>query len=174
MQMLQAGGLEVMTDHDRAADHDNPEGYFEWEEIKRIKENPEILAEVGGRAVKVVSALIPALPPMHRYRVIFMTRPITEVVTSQKKMIERRRTRGANIVPDKLTEALIQHRDTILRGLDALPNFEVLEIDYPQLVAAPMPWIEKVNEFLGGRLDIEKMATCVKPALHRNRAIAAA
>ena len=170
MQMLQAGGLEVMTDHERAADPDNPEGYFEWEAIKRIKENPEILAEVGKRAVKVVSALIPVLPPMHRYRVIFMTRPITEVVASQKKMIDRRRTRGANMTPDKLAEALIQHRDTVLRGLTTLPNFDVLEIDYPQLVAEPTEWVEKVNEFLGGKLNAAAMAACVKPSLHRNRA----
>ncbi len=37
MQMLKAGGVEVMTDHKRAADHDNPEGYLEWEEIRRAR-----------------------------------------------------------------------------------------------------------------------------------------
>ncbi|HJT45111.1 MAG TPA: tetratricopeptide repeat protein, partial [Chthoniobacterales bacterium] len=172
MQMLQAGGLEVMTDHERAADHDNPEGYFEWEAIKRVQESPEILTQVGNRAVKVVSALIPALPPMHRYRVIFMTRPITEVVASQKKMIDRRRTRGANMTPDKLAEVLIQHRDTILRGLESLPNFEVLEINYPQLVAEPTTSIERVNEFFGGKLNTAAMAGCVNPSLHRNRSSA--
>ena len=111
---------------------------------------------------------------MHRYRVIFMTRPTTEVVASQKKMIDRRRTRGANMPSDKLAEALGQHRDTILRGLHALPNFEVLEIDYPQLVAAPTDWVERVNEFLGGDLNTAAMAACVKPSLHRNRASAVA
>ena len=169
MQMLKAGGLEVMTDHERAADADNPEGYFEWEEIKRIGENPELLAKAGGKAIKIVTALIPSLPSMHRYRVLLMNRPIEEVVASQKKMIDRRRTRGANLAPDKLANTLIQHRLTILGGMRASPNFEVLEIDYPDLVAEPAAWAERVNEFLGGDLDTAAMAARVKPSLHRNR-----
>ena len=61
MQMLKAGGLEVMTDHERAADQDNPEGYFEWDEIKQVGENPDLLANATGRAIKAISALILAL-----------------------------------------------------------------------------------------------------------------
>lgn len=169
MQILKAGGLDVMTDHERAADEDNPEGYFEWEQIKQVGENPDVLAHATGRAIKVISALIPALPPAHRYRVIFMNRPITEVVASQKKMIDRRRTRGANLPPDKLAATLTQHRATILRGMENSPNFEVLEIDYPELVADPAVCIERINAFLGGNLDRAAMAGCVKPSLHRNR-----
>lgn len=172
MQMLNAGGLEVMTDDQRTADDDNPEGYFEWEEIKRVGEDPNILNKVNGKPVKVVSALIPSLPPLHHYRVIFMNRPITEVVASQTKMIDRRRTRGANLPPEKMAESLSHHRMTIRAGMAASPNFEVLEVDYPDLITQPAVWAEKINEFLGGRLDVEKMAACAKPALHRNRAVA--
>jgi len=52
------------------------------------------------------------------------------------------------------------------------PNFEVLEIDYPDLVAKPAVWIERINHFLGGHLNAPAMANCVKPSLHRNRASA--
>jgi hypothetical protein len=173
MQMLNAGGLEVMTDQQRTADQDNPEGYFEWEDIKRVGEDPDILGKVNGKPVKVVSALIPALPSMHRYRVIFMTRPIAEVVASQTKMIDRRRTRGSNLSPDKMAENLLHHRMTIRSGMASSPNFEVLEVDYPNLIAQPAVWAKRVNDFLGGKLDTGKMAACVKPALHRNRAPAA-
>ena len=31
MRMLEAGGIEVMTDNIRKADEDNPHGYFEFE-----------------------------------------------------------------------------------------------------------------------------------------------
>ncbi|MFL6514252.1 MAG: alkaline phosphatase family protein [Chthoniobacterales bacterium] len=170
MQMLKAGGMEVMADHHRAADLDNPEGYFEWEEIKRLGEQPEILTQVDGKPVKIVSALIPSLPPLHRYRVIFMSRPIEEVVASQSKMIDRRKTRGANQSAEKLGETLAHHRNTILRGMKGSPNFEVLEVDYPQLIANPEFWAGKVNKFLSGSLDMGAMVRCVKPALHRNRA----
>jgi hypothetical protein len=173
MQMLKAGGMAVMTDQQRTADQDNPEGYFEWEDIKRIGENPDILNQVDGRPVKIVSALIPSLPSVHRYRVIFMNRPIEEVVASQTKMIDRRKTRGANLSPDKLAESLSQHRMIIRAGMAASPNFEVLQVHYPDLIAQPALWAEKVNEFLGGKLDTSAMAGCVKPDLHRNRAAAA-
>lgn len=34
MQMLQAGGVPLLTDGERTPDEDNPEGYLEWEPIK--------------------------------------------------------------------------------------------------------------------------------------------
>jgi predicted AlkP superfamily phosphohydrolase/phosphomutase/tetratricopeptide (TPR) repeat protein len=170
MQMLKAGGFGVLTDDLRIADPDNPQGYFEWEDAKRIGENPDLLNQVNGSAVKIVSALVPSLPAIHRYRVIFMQRPVHEVVASQQKMIDRRNTRGANLPPVKLRQLLEQHRTAVLRGMQSSPNFEVLEVDYPDLVSNPSIWAEKVNRFLGGKLDTQAMASCVKPELHRNRA----
>src|SRR6516225_2250726 len=35
MQMLEQGGVEVVTDHVRSADIDNPRGYYEFEKVKR-------------------------------------------------------------------------------------------------------------------------------------------
>ncbi|MEY2537034.1 MAG: hypothetical protein QOG67_774 [Verrucomicrobiota bacterium] len=172
MQMLKAGGIEVMTDNERVADEDNPDGYFEWEEIKRVGENPDLLASARDKTIKVISALIPALPPTNQYRVIFMDRPIAEVVASQRKMIDRRRMRGANLPPAKLAATLERHRSSILRGMKSSPNFEVLEVSYPELVNEPAPWAEKIDAFLGGDLDTEAMAACVKPAFHRNRSSA--
>ena len=31
MQMLEAGGVNRLTDGERVADVDNPKGYYEWE-----------------------------------------------------------------------------------------------------------------------------------------------
>jgi hypothetical protein len=36
MQMPAAAGLPIMADGERAADPDNPEGYYEWERIKQV------------------------------------------------------------------------------------------------------------------------------------------
>ena len=48
MQMLEAGGMSIMTDGERGADIDNPKGYYEWEDIKKIGEKPELLGRRGG------------------------------------------------------------------------------------------------------------------------------
>ena len=51
MQMLEAGGMPVMTDDKRGPDTDNPRGYYEWEAIQQIAKKPELLddAKVEGR-----------------------------------------------------------------------------------------------------------------------------
>jgi len=37
MKMLAAGTIEVFTDNLRGADEDNPQGYFEFERVKKEK-----------------------------------------------------------------------------------------------------------------------------------------
>ena len=38
MQMLDNGGVTVVTDNIRTADTDNPRGYYEFEQVKKLKE----------------------------------------------------------------------------------------------------------------------------------------
>jgi hypothetical protein len=39
MQMLEAGGMPIVTDSIREPDEDNPRGYYEFEKVKEIKED---------------------------------------------------------------------------------------------------------------------------------------
>ena len=172
MKMLQAAGVPVMTDGLRSPDEDNPEGYLEWEAIRRVAAEPELLRAAAGKAVKVISMLLPGLPVSHRYKVIFMNRPVAEVAASQAKMIERRGAKNAPSVsaPDELERLLTAHRDQTLRGLRQTPCFELLVVDYPELVRNPDESIAGILRFLGGSLDAGAMARVVRPELHRNRA----
>ena len=88
--------MPPMTDGERAADVDNPRGYYEWEAIKQIGKKPELLDDeaVEGRAIKCISMLLPQMPAQHEYKVIFMTRPIAEVVASQQAMATPARDEG--------------------------------------------------------------------------------
>ncbi len=45
MQMLDNGGVAVVTDNIRTADTDNPRGYYEFEQVKKIKEDVSWLPE---------------------------------------------------------------------------------------------------------------------------------
>jgi predicted AlkP superfamily phosphohydrolase/phosphomutase/tetratricopeptide (TPR) repeat protein len=169
MQILAAGGLAVMTDAQRAADGDNPEGYYEWEAIKHVGAHPEILQAAAGKAIKVISMLLPALPQRHRYKTIFMDRPMEEVAASQWKMIENRRATPPIASREKMAEMLGDHRERILRGLRQAKNFSVLVVDYPALVRSPDEWLERIREFVGVSLDVEAMRNAIRPELHRNR-----
>ena len=173
MQMLAAGGLPARTDGERTADEDNPEGYFEWEAIKRIKQEPDLLDEpdLEKKAIKVISALLPALPRVHNYRVIYMKRPVAQIVASQAKMIAHR-GKKMETETQEMTSALQTHSETTLEFLrNQSKTFQVLEVDYPTLVANPEDAISHIAEFLGPDVlpHPEKLAGAVRSELHRNR-----
>ena len=59
MKMVEAGGIPPMTDALRAADEDNPRGYYEFERVKQMdKGDVAWVPEARGKAVKVISALL--------------------------------------------------------------------------------------------------------------------
>lgn len=169
MQILRAGGIPLMADGKRAADEDNPEGYWEWDEIKKLPRNPRLLEQAEGRAIKVISALLPALPGKHRYTIIYMLRPVEEVVDSQWAMLARqgRMPRGEK---RHLMETQEHHSRGIREVLRKSDRVKLLEVDYPSLVRDPEAEIGRVAEFLGGRfVNGPRVTACVNPALHRQR-----
>ena len=89
--MLEAGGLAILTDGERAADVDNPKGYYELERVKNLEKETDksYLRAARGKVLKVISFLIKDLPDDNDYRVLFMRRDLDEVLASQHKMIDR-------------------------------------------------------------------------------------
>ena len=169
MQILQAGGLPLMTDAKRLADEDNPEGYYEWEEIKKLAKNPRLIEPAAGKAVKVVSALLPSLPGKHRYKILYMVRPTAQVVDSQWAMLARQ---GKMPKSEKthLIEVQESHSRQIREVLKKSDRVELLEIDFPSLITNPQSILEQLKEFLGEAfIPGPKVEACVKPALHRQR-----
>ena len=174
MQMLEAAGVKIVTDRERAADIDNPKGYYEWEAIKQIAKKPELLDEedMGGKAIKCISMLLQSMPIKHNYKVIFMTRPIEEVVASQRKMTERLGAKGADLDTEQLQRGLAAHRHEIVRWLQNVPHMDFIEVDYPTLIRQPGATIAPIVEFLGQeRLPShQKMKLVVDPSLYRKKA----
>ncbi len=172
MKMLEAGGLEIMTDSERTADIDNPKGYFEYERIKDLEKETDksYVRESRGKALKVISFLIKDLPDDNDYRVIFMRRDLEEVLASQNKMIQRLGTEDSAAQEEAMKEA---YRNDIVRTrllCKNRPNFELIEVHYKSAVEAPADAASRVNAFLGGGLDEEAMRAAVDGSLYRNRA----
>jgi hypothetical protein len=169
MRMLEAGGLPVVTDRLREADIDNPMGYYEFEPVKKVKEDQGWLEDAQGKAVKMVYSLLYHLPATSRYRVLFMRRKLEEVLASQRKMLER-----LGKADDKISDAqMAQMFRSQLQKFDAWikgqPNFAILEVDYNGVVADPAEQAQKINTFLGGQLNAEAMSKVVDTSLYRNR-----
>jgi predicted AlkP superfamily phosphohydrolase/phosphomutase/Tfp pilus assembly protein PilF len=169
MQMLQAGGLSPMTDKIRSADDDNPLGYLEWEEIKKIPQNPMLIEQAHGKVTKVIAPLLHHLPSKHKYKIIFMTRPVEEIVTSQLKMLQNRGSAPKTTIPH-LEKLQTEQSSKILETLRASDRVDLLEISYPALVLDPQEWLGKICAFSGEEAlpHPEKMLESIKPELHRN------
>lgn len=170
MKMLEAGGLEVLTDNVRTADEDNPKGYYEFERVKALdKGDTGWLPEAEGKVVKVISALLKHLPADHHYKVIFMIRKLDENLASQKKMLERR-GEPTDLVSDEELRGLLEKHLEMVRGwLDSQPNINVVYPKYHEVVENPRGHAEQVNAFLGNRLDVDAMATVADRSLYRNK-----
>jgi hypothetical protein len=169
MQMLAAGGMPVLSDGERVADIDNPKGYHEWERIKQLPKDPACIAEAEGKVVKVISQLLLSLPASCQYRVIFMQRPLPEVMASQDEMLRRRGTYDAAVDPAAITRAFQSHLYQVHTWLSSQPNVKVLRLPYHDVLNAPKETAEKIASFLEVPLDVEALARQVDQALYRQR-----
>ncbi|MEN0109272.1 MAG: sulfotransferase family protein [Planctomycetota bacterium] len=171
MQMLVAGGAEPLTDGDRQPDEDNPRGYYEFTPVKRLATGCDWIADARGRAVKVVSPLVPHLPVGELYRVILVERGLSEVLASQEKMLARS---GVPAAPSAvLQKAFAGHVARCDDWLAETPNAETLRLRYTDVISDPRSAAESIAEFCsaggGDALDAVAMAAAVDPKLYRNR-----
>ena len=170
MNMLAAGGLEVLTDQLRTPDDDNPVGYFELEDVKKlIKGERSWLARSNGKAVKVISTLLPYLPDGYRYRIIFMRRAIEEVLASQRKMLINRGENPEKVSDDQMAEMFRKDLQQSERWINSQTHATRIDINYKQLIANPRPLVAEINRFLGGGLHEAKMLGVIDASLYRQR-----
>ena len=169
MRMLEAGGLPVLKDDLRTPDIDNPAGYYEFEPVKKTKEDPSWLDNAGGRAVKMVSRLLRDLPQTHEYRVLFMRRRMEEILASQRRMLKRLGTEAESVSDDEIGSLFAQHVEETLRWLAARSHFHVMTVDYANLLGTPDNVLRDIAEFLDADLDVGRMVQVVDRSLYRER-----
>lgn len=169
MQMLVAGGMTPLSDGERQADTDNPRGYLEWERIKTLPNDPGCIAEAEGKVVKVISRLLLSLPAGHEYRVIFMERPMPEVLASQDQMLHRRGTFKDGANPAATAAAFEKHLREVDAWLKGEPHVKTLRVAYHDVLRNPKAIGEKLADFLGVKLNFEAMSGQVDQSLYRNR-----
>ena len=173
MKMLEAGGIAPITDEIRAADDDNPKGYYEFERVKQLdKGDTEWVADAQGKSVKVISQLLRHLPDGYQYKVVFMRRNMEEILASQKKMLVNRGEDPNQVSDEEIKSLFEKHLASVINWLDNQENVEALYIHYSEMLSNPQPQAELINSFLGGNLDVAAMTAVVDPNLYRNRSTA--
>ena len=174
MRMLEAGGIPALTDGQRGADADNPLGYFELEAVKNLPADAAWLEAATGKAVKVVSALLERLPVGHRYRILFLERDLGEVLASQRRMLERRGEPTERVRDDAMASMFRKHVAAVLERARARSEMQVMVVRHAEVLASPAECARRLDDFVGGGLDVAAMAAAVDASLWRQRVSAPA
>lgn len=168
MQMLAAGGLTIFSDGERVPDENNPKGYYEVDLAKGLAKKNRWVHDCDGQVVKVVAPLIRYLPQSVDYKVIFMQRPIEEIVRSQSRMLGRLGKETSDLADEQM--AAIMRNDAHAAGsLLSIHKHAVLPLQYADVIADPRAATAAIAGFLGLDLDEPAMAQAVDPSLHRER-----
>jgi hypothetical protein len=168
--MLEAGGQPILTDNLREADTNNPNGYYEFERVKQLTDGDFAwIPEAAGKVVKIVTGLIMNLPSEHKYKVIFMQRAMKEVLSSQKKMLGRLGKEDDKVEDEKMKKIYQQHLKDVNVWISKQPNIEVVYVNYNTMLNNPLDSLRKVNDFLGGEMDVNVMAGIINKDLYRER-----
>ncbi|MEM1324376.1 MAG: alkaline phosphatase family protein [Bacteroidota bacterium] len=170
MQMLQAGGLPIYTDEKREADENNQKGYLEHEAVKSLTRNKRWVREASGQVVKVITQLLKQLPLTFNYKIIYMERDLTEVLSSQQRMLQRL---GKKVKEDQyplhIATSYEQHVKEAKKWASERDNVQILYLQYADVVNQPLEAALKMSEFVGEPLQIEKMIGVVDQRLYRER-----
>ena len=169
MKMLEAGGLEPLMDGVRRADEDNPGGYYEFERVKKVKDDSTWLGEARGKVVKVISRLLCDLPEDYAYKVIFMQRNMDEILASQRVMLARRGKVEEESDDEQISQLFTRHLKKVEKWLADREHFELLYVDYGEVVKRPLKEIRRIEDFLRRGLDVAQMAAVIDDDLYRQR-----
>jgi len=170
MKMLEAGGIPPLTDGLRTPDLDNPKGYYEFERVKKLKEGDTAwLPDARGKAVKIISALLQFLPSGYDYRVVFMRRSISEILASQRKMLINRGADPDLVRDDEMAVLFQKHLKQTETWIKNTAGVQYIFMDYNRMLSDPEPHLRQLNQFFGGKLNMDSMAAAIDPGLYRQR-----
>ena len=174
MQMLGAGGLPLLFDDARPADADNPRGYYEFEPVKRLREDQQWAPRAVGKAVKVVGPLLSALPRGYAYWILHLERDLTEIVRSQASLLQRRGRLGAGIDDAALVEVYRKQQAGWKAFAMNQPGWKMFHVKHSRLLESPAAVSREMAAFLRPAfpdliLNEAAMAACVEPRLYRQR-----
>ena len=170
MKMLAEGGLSILTDAIRSADDDNPNGYYEFELVKKLPDGQsKWLADANHKVVKIISALLEHLPANYRYKIIFMEREPREILASQQKMLTNR-NEMSKISDAEMQDQFQKHLAAIKYWLARQPNMDVMYVDYNKMISKPENYCQAIADFIAIPVDVSKMLSVPNERLYRNRA----
>jgi hypothetical protein len=155
MRMLHLGGMNIVADLESLEEkpgHHNKYGTFEVANYDWLVDNPN---KIAGHCVKIVTQYITYLEHLHvkaqlPMKVIFMLRSLTAIHASLKKQ---------EVIWDP------PPIESIALGRKVVDHHKIptLYVEFSECIKYPVATSQKVIDFIGRDLDIEKMVSAIDP-----------
>lgn len=156
----------------------NPRGhYLRGAVLMRLKRFDEAIAafetavaqnSVYPAAHRRLAQLLPRIGAGLKYRIVFLERPLNEVIASQRAMLARTGKEGGRLTDRRLAQAYLKQLASVRAVLKRYPErVALLSVNYHEALAAPAGTAARVHAFLGGGLDESAMAAAIDPTLRR-------
>ncbi|MFZ4414233.1 MAG: alkaline phosphatase family protein [Bacteroidales bacterium] len=165
MQILNAAGIEPLTDAVRQADDNNPKGYFEFEKAKNIVNDNTWLELAQGKVVKIISYGLQFLPQDYNYKIIFMQRDLHEIIKSQQKMLNK----SQSTFPTAIYNVFKNDLEKLKYWTEKEPNVEIMYVNFSDLFEEPTGIAQDLSAFLNKTLSVENIKSVLSPDLYRNK-----
>lgn len=170
MQVLQAGGIDALSDNIRIADDNNVKGYHELECVKGlVRGNTSFLKSANGKAIKIVSNLLKHIPADFDYKVIFMRRNLDSILASQSKMLQNLEQAHNPDQDAELRKLYSSHISNLHLWLRSQSNIDVLELDYDDTLDTPKDSLLKLEKFLPYSLNKTLMELSIDKNMNHHR-----
>jgi len=166
MAILGKAGLSLLHDTKRVADESNPKGYYEYEGIKHLAEAREKFTAKNEQVVKVVAPLLRYLPPENSYRILWMERPIIEIIISQEKM---KGNKALQNFPYQLAMQMEEEQKRILQWIDNQVNMKVEKFAYQDSLTNPEQLILQLASFLPAKYNWQNAVAEIDIKLYRSK-----
>lgn len=151
MQLLESSGVPVMVDQEKPADEFNPKGYYEFKPALNLAQDKIWLKDIEGKAVKIYAQSITELPKEYKYKVIWVDRPMNEIVDSAHKVKGKKMKSFDTVLADQLSRQV----EKAQIWLESMPNVEMLVVNYKDLCSDPSGEMEEILAFLESENELE-------------------
>ena len=157
--------MDCLVDGKREADESNPKGYYEYEPVMSIYKDNSWMDKAQNKTVKIVAPLLNKIDEQYRYKIIFMTRDLNEILKSQQKMIGK----IEDVFPVKLYNKFQKLLSNIEVWKKKEPGVELIYLDYKDVLENPESTVKSIERFLGVPLNQSAMINCIDKKLYRTK-----
>lgn len=164
MRMLESAGLETYFDRGHLNGTNLNHILREHHNVRLLRipgTDRAWLNECYGKAIKILDPLDAIIPTGHIYKFIWCNRDFGEMAASQRKFMREFKGNLNPPIKSSLKKFNKNVYKLCIQMLKQYPDSSLTEIRYESVLKQPIKEAEKLRDFLGLNLDIEKMASVV-------------